>query len=78
MEELIYAIIVLFVAIILTLALSPIIHSGINNDITSSNQDGFTLAAGVLSVLSIMVDLHGLLTIIIEITATFYLVYKSI
>ena len=78
MEELIYAIIGLFLVITLTFAFSPIIHSEINADIASSNRAGFTLDAEVLSALSVIVDLHGLLAIIIEVIAIFKLVYKSI
>ena len=77
MEELIYVIITLFVAIILTFAFSPIIQSEINADITSSNHYGFTLDAEVLSALSLIVDLHGLLAILGEIVGTIALVYKT-
>lgn len=77
MEELISAIIILFVAIILTFAFSPIIHSEINADIASSNHLGFTLDAEVLSALSVIVDLHGILIIIGEITGAIALVSKT-
>ncbi len=79
MDELIYVIIGLFLFIILTFTFSPIIHSAINNDIASSNHyNEFNLYAEVLSVLSIVLDLHGLLLIIAEIIATLSLIYRSI
>jgi hypothetical protein len=77
MEELIYAIILLFLAIILTFAFSPIIHSEINADIASSDHYGFTLDAGVLGALAVILDLHGLLAIMGEIVGTMALIYKT-
>lgn len=77
MDELIYAIILLFLTIILTFIFSPSIHSEINADIASSDHYGFTLSAGVLDALAVIVDLHGLLAIIGEIVGTIALIYKT-
>lgn len=77
MEELIYGIIALFLIIILTFTFSPIIHSEINTDIASSNHSGSTLDRVVLSMLSLIVDFHGLLVIFGEIFGTIALLYKS-
>lgn len=77
LRALIYAIIILFLVMILTFAFSPIIHSEINADITISNHFGFTLDAEVLSALLVIVDLHGLLVILGEIFGTAGLLYKS-
>ncbi|MCW1295976.1 MAG: hypothetical protein OH338_03745 [Candidatus Parvarchaeota archaeon] len=77
MEELVYGVIALFLIITLTFALSPIIQSEINADIASSNHHGFTIDVEVLSALSVIVDLHGLVAIIVEIFGTIGLLYKS-
>ncbi|MCL5976477.1 MAG: hypothetical protein M1580_02680 [Candidatus Parvarchaeota archaeon] len=63
---------------ILTFAFSPVLSSIIDTDIIQSNHYGFLLDAEVLSVLSIVLDLHGLLLIIAEIIATLSLIYRSI
>ncbi len=77
MEGLVYGVIALFLIITLTFAFSPIIQSEINADIASSNHYGFTIDAEVLSALSVIVDLHGLVAIIVEIFGTIGLLYKS-
>lgn len=78
LRALIYAIIILFLVMILTFAFSPVLSSIIDTDIIQSNHYGFLLDAEVLSVLSIVLDLHGLLLIIAEIIATLSLIYRSI
>ena len=78
LKGIIYAIIILFLVIMLTLVSSPILHSSINNAIVQSNHYGFTIDAEVLGFFLLIVDLHGLLAIIIEIIVTFSLIYKFI
>ena len=78
LRALIYAIIILFLVMILTFAFSPVLSSIIDTNIIQSNHYGFLLDAEVLSVLSIVLDLHGLLLIIAEIIATLSLIYRSI
>ena len=77
LKGIIYAIIILFLVIMLTLVSSPILHSSINNAIVQSNHYGFTIDAEVLGFFLLIVDLHGLLVILGEIFGTAGLLYKS-
>ena len=77
LRALIYAIIILFLVMILTFAFSPVLSSIIDTAIIQSNHYGFLLDAEVLSALLVIVDLHDLLIIFGEIFGTAWLLYKS-